>query len=350
MIPRRTRGPGAVLALLMVLASVLVPARAAAGSPSAEVLFQEGRRLLLSGRTAEACAMLRESLAIEPASGTLLNVALCDERLGRTATAFDEYREAARLARRQGRDDRAAVAVERGDALRPRLARVTVMAPHAPPGMIVECDDGPFDGQGLGVPVALNPGLRRLTVSAPRHRPWSTSLELRDGELRVLEVPALQTEDEEPTRPSESPEPAAAPPPPALHRPPSETRDTRLLISGSGPGRTEHRRVGGLTALELSAAAGGGALLVAGGVFWMMAYARYQAGLSACNTGMGCSDHDGRVASIQTLKTIAVGSLISGGAVLGATLVWHELGARATESTSVAFDPVAREVSLSRTF
>jgi hypothetical protein len=333
----------------MVLACALVPARAAAASPSAEVLFQEARRMLLSGRTAEACSMLRESLALEAASGTLLNLALCDERLGRTATAFDEYREAAQLARQQGRDDRAAVAVERGDSLRPRLARVTVVVPHAPPGLIVECDDGPFKGQSLGVPVALNPGLRRLTVSAPRHRPWTTSLELRDGELRVLEVPALQTGDEEPTRPHGSPEPAALPPGP--HRPSSDVRDARLLISGAAPGHTEHRGGGGgLTALELSAAAGGGALLVAGGVFWMMAYARYQAGLSACNTGTGCSDHDGRVASIQTLKTIAVGSLISGGAVLGATLVWHELGARAPESTSVAFDPVAREVSLSRTF
>jgi hypothetical protein len=336
----------------VVLACVLlVPARVAAGSPIAEVLFQEGRRLLLSGRTAEACSMLRESQAIEASSGTLLNLALCDERLGRTASAFDEYREAARLARQQGRNDRAAVAVERGGALEPRLARVTVVAPHAPPGMIVEFDDGPSGGHGLGVPLAVNPGLRRLTVSAPKHRPWTTSLDLRDGDLRVLEVPPLQTEKEEPTRSPGSPEPQSEPAPslpPVPHRQPSaDVRDTRPLISGSAPGRTERPR---FTALELSAAAGGGALLVAGGVFWMMAYSRYQAGLSACNAGAGCLDHEGRVASIQTLKTIAIGSLISGGAVLGATFVLHELRGRSTESTTVAFDPVAREFSLSRTF
>jgi hypothetical protein len=329
----------------MVLACVLVPARAAAGSPSAEVLFQEGRRLLLSGRTAEACSMLRESLAIEASSGTLLNLALCDERLGRTASAFDEYRQAARLAHEQGRDDRAAVAVERGGALEPRLARVTVMAPNAPPSTTIACDDGPLGGQRLGVPLNVNPGLRRLTVSAPKHRPWTTTVELRAGELRVLEVPALQAE-QEPALPRPTTDPEA---PPVLPRP-----DTRLLSSGSSPRPTEQGGGGRFTALEISAAAGGGALLVAGGVFWMIAYSKYQAGMSACNTGAGCPDHDGRVASIETLKTIAVGSLISGGALLGTTFLLHELRSRSTEPTSLAldlaFDPVTRELSLSRTF
>ena len=91
----------------------LVPVTAVAVSPAAEALFQEGRRLMAAGKTAEACARFAESYTQEASSGTLLNLALCHQKEGKTATAWTEYRNAARLARSQGREDRANAAEEK---------------------------------------------------------------------------------------------------------------------------------------------------------------------------------------------------------------------------------------------
>src|SRR5262249_18506399 len=98
---------GLVTLGLEVGLSVAVASVAWAVSPAAEAMFQEGKRLLSEGQTAEACARFASSFAIEASSGTLLNLALCHETQGKTATAWAEYRAAARLARSQGRDDRA---------------------------------------------------------------------------------------------------------------------------------------------------------------------------------------------------------------------------------------------------
>ena len=92
---------------------VIAASRAGAVPPAAQALFREGRQLMASGNTAEACDRFAQSYALEAASGTLLNLALCHEKLGKVATAWAEYREAAALARGQDRPDRAAVAEER---------------------------------------------------------------------------------------------------------------------------------------------------------------------------------------------------------------------------------------------
>src|SRR4051812_10367911 len=78
------------LACAIVLA-VLRPAAAEDKVAKADALFAEGIKLRDSNLEL-ACAKFGESLQLNPqAIGTLLNVALCDERLGRLASALRRF-------------------------------------------------------------------------------------------------------------------------------------------------------------------------------------------------------------------------------------------------------------------
>ena len=52
---------------------------------AAEALFDEGRNLVAAGKIAEACPKFADSQRLDPSPSTLLNLASCWEKLGRTA-------------------------------------------------------------------------------------------------------------------------------------------------------------------------------------------------------------------------------------------------------------------------
>src|SRR5687767_11843809 len=90
----------AALALLIFQGFSLLPAAASAQPPqgdaaASEALFREGRRLMKAGDYEGACPKLEESLRLDPALGTLFNLASCEEQLGRWATAWQHWRQAA---------------------------------------------------------------------------------------------------------------------------------------------------------------------------------------------------------------------------------------------------------------
>src|SRR5829696_5855787 len=112
------------LAVVVVFAHPAVAlAQTAADEPTAEALFTEGRRLLAERRYAEACAKLAESQRLDPAIGTLLNLADCHEKNGQTASAWARFREAAEAARRAGDATREKVAARRASALDEKLSK-----------------------------------------------------------------------------------------------------------------------------------------------------------------------------------------------------------------------------------
>lgn len=190
----------APVALLLTLCATLATwsGTALAGDKAmAESLFLAGKKLMEQGKLDEACPKFAESMRIEPAVGALLNLALCHERQGKTASAWAEYKQAATMAKAEGQMDRVEGALELASKLEPTLSRLTIEAPTPRTGMKVLRDGQEIGGGALGVAVAVDPGDHAIEASAPGHAPWSTTVTVGPkGDHQTVAVPLLQPADE----------------------------------------------------------------------------------------------------------------------------------------------------------
>jgi hypothetical protein len=164
---------------------------------AAESLFDEGRQLMASGRYEPACAKLAASQRLDAALGTSLNLADCYDKLGRTASAWAEFRSAAATARKTGATERERVATERAAALEPRLSRLLVRV--AQPGVQVWRNGVPIDAAVFGSAIPVDPGTQRITASATGKQPWAQSFEVAaEGtrlEVNVPDLAAAESDD-----------------------------------------------------------------------------------------------------------------------------------------------------------
>jgi hypothetical protein len=174
----RARGAAAVLAL--ALASLSATGRAYADGAEtdkqiAQQLFDEGRALMDKERFAEACPKLAESQRLDPGGGTLLNLALCHEREGKTATAWAEFGDALAQAVKDARKDRETFAREHIDALEPKLVRIVVSVPPEVRGLLpdVMLDRSTLAAPAWGSAIPVDPGEHRVTAAVAGRAPWS---------------------------------------------------------------------------------------------------------------------------------------------------------------------------------
>jgi hypothetical protein len=117
-------------------------------SSEAETLFREGREAVKRGDYAVACPKFEESQRLEPANGTLLNLALCEEGWGRAAEASVHFEEVLRAPDLD--DQRRAIAMEHAAALARNAEKpVPTAPPPAPVG------DPPAPAGAASTPPAL---------------------------------------------------------------------------------------------------------------------------------------------------------------------------------------------------
>jgi hypothetical protein len=180
----------------------------ASNKAAAEALFDQGVRLMKQNNFAEACPKLEESDRIDPAVGTLLYLGECYERVGKTASAWATFREAASLATNSNQGDRARVAAARAQELEPKLSRLSVeLAPDVAkiPGVVVKRGTQRLEPSLYGTSLPVDPGEYRVDVSAPGYEPWSTPIKVEGGGASAsVRVPAL-------VKASEPAAPVAAP-------------------------------------------------------------------------------------------------------------------------------------------
>jgi hypothetical protein len=189
------RAPLRIL-LLGALLSGLVPASAHANDKAlAESLFMEGKSLMAAGKVAEACPKFAESQRQDPSVGTLLNLARCYEDLGKTASAWAEYKEAASLARTVGDTERGDAAVEFAKKIEPRLSKLRIDAPSSIAGLRVTRDGVELGPAALGVAVAVDPGEHVVAASAPGFKPFRGKVTVGpEKDQQLVQVPALEPE------------------------------------------------------------------------------------------------------------------------------------------------------------
>src|SRR5262245_52850537 len=107
------------IARLAVGCSMIAFAQPAFGqardAATAEALFRQGRQAMEAKSYAQACPKFAESQKLDPAAGTLMNLATCEEKLGKLASAWQHWKEA--IDALPAKDDRIPFAKSRVDDL-----------------------------------------------------------------------------------------------------------------------------------------------------------------------------------------------------------------------------------------
>jgi hypothetical protein len=187
----------AALSAAAVVSMIARAPRPAHAQPSpddakrADALFTKGRDLLGKGDATAACPKFEESQRLDPGLGTLLNLALCHETVGRLGSALTEFREAAKLARATGESKREATAVEHIKALEPRAPMITFKVDEPAPGQTLAIAGVDVPATGWTVPVPVDPGTLTITVAAPERKPFETTVTLAERGQQTITVPAL---------------------------------------------------------------------------------------------------------------------------------------------------------------
>jgi hypothetical protein len=142
-------------------------------------------------RSGSGCTAYEAALAQRPDPRVRVELAECYAQLGRTASAWAQYREAAAAAREAGASDLEAAARGHAKRLEDQLSYVTVTAWKGQEVLVTQ-DGAPIDSAVLGTAIPVDPGSHVITASAPGKRGWSKRIELGShGDHVTVSVPPL---------------------------------------------------------------------------------------------------------------------------------------------------------------
>ena len=189
-----------VVTCALAALSASAPAYAQGGDTDRQIaqqLFDDGRALIEAKRYAEACTKFAESQRLDPGGGTLLNLAVCHELEGKTATAWSEFRDALGQAVKDERKDREDIARAHIADLAGRLTRIVV---HVPEGVAtrdpeINLDRSKLPPTAWNTPIPVDPGEHRVTVSAAGMETWTTRVSATEpGKTFAVELPSLEAQ------------------------------------------------------------------------------------------------------------------------------------------------------------
>jgi serine/threonine-protein kinase len=281
----------------------------AADKAAAETLFINARKQMAEGKFAEACRGFAESQRLDSGVGTLLNLGKCYEKLGKTASAWSTYREAAAAARAARQTAREKSARAAADALEKNLPMLTVNVAgvETSPNLEVRRDGVVVANSLWGLAVAIDPGEHVFEASAPRRIPWRKTVTAQPGKPLTVDIPVLEPADAAPRNPAKST--AAATAPAAKKDLPAE------------PAKTEGQGIGTQRVVAIVVGAAGLVTTGVGGYYAYRAKSTYNSVTCEAN---GCDqvayDQRNKAMGMATTSTVlTIGGLV---AIAGSVVLW----------------------------
>ena len=283
---------------------------------AAESLFTDARRLMQAGDYEQACPKLEASRRLEPGLGTTLNLGDCYEKIGRTASAWGEFRSAAAEAQKAGDSVRKATALARAAALEPRLSRLQINVTD--PSVTLLRNGQELSPAVIGNAIPVDPGRYRLEARAPGKLSWTDEV-LVEGESATVavHVPALADD----TAAAQALPSTGVAPEPAAAEEPSHASQTLAWV------------LGGVDVASVAT----------GATFALLASSNWSKAEDGCtDLPYDCSsDAVGRADDASTQATIANVAFIVGGAALGTSLVLFLTSSDDPASTELAITPAS---------
>jgi hypothetical protein len=189
-----------VLRTVLLLGAVAAPAftlaerTAMAGDiAAAEVLFNDGQKLFDAGKIHEACEKFQESYTQDPAIGTMINLARCHEKEGKTASAWAEYKTVETLASRANQPQRQQYAHDEAAKLEPTLHQLVLNVKFPVEGMEITRNTTVIGKALWGEKIPVDPGDVILKATAPHKKPWTQTVHLAAGPgVDHFDIPALE--------------------------------------------------------------------------------------------------------------------------------------------------------------
>jgi hypothetical protein len=303
----RFRGFGCRKASAAVIALVvgLSVTNAHADPGTADTLFRAARAAKKGGDEQRACRLFAESYRLDPALGTQLNLALCEEQRGNLAHALQMLQEVHVVL--PASDPRRVIAAEHLQDLELRVSWLVLqIGEGATDDVRVRVGDAELSSASFGVRLPVDPGRRTLIVRAPRHADRNYELEFSPGSEQTLTV--------EPGQPLE-----------VRSAPPEPRKQTR----------SNARHVAGVVTLGLA-----GSALTTSLALGLATLNAKQSMDGACDTAGSCSvagveaAERGQRLALASELSFAVG--LAAGGVAAYLLLWEGSSARQAHRTSHA--------------
>ena len=153
---------------VVVLGCLAAVAHADQPQSDADRLFEEGRKLLADNHPDEACAKFNEAIKLDPdAPGVLLNLGLCNEKLGKYRTALVWFRKAQTRSTESNLPEYAKAASDHTTTLAAKVARVNIQFTEPPSTDTKVRIDGELVAADDYTHAEVDPGHHALDAGAP---------------------------------------------------------------------------------------------------------------------------------------------------------------------------------------
>lgn len=164
---------------------------------AAQALYDRAVELMAAKSYDHACPKLEEVTRLVPEGiGAKLTLAECYEAAGKLASAWSQYMFVESFAARTGQAERQKLAADKAAALKPRLAKLTIVVPDAVKGLpqlVVTKGGAAIGAAQFGEPVPIDVGAHAIEATAAGKKKWTGQATIpADGADIKIEIPALE--------------------------------------------------------------------------------------------------------------------------------------------------------------